>query len=84
MKHRKGGLNEKKPKDVGFPHSPSTLYHVVIKPKPMTPWWRMQMKGVGGVTLKGCETDDLPPMNPEGVEVDAHQSGCMSIKDYIS
>jgi len=27
------------------------------------------------VTLKGCETDDLLPMNPEGVEVDVHQGG---------
>ncbi|GBF36569.1 transposase, IS605 OrfB family [Methanofervidicoccus abyssi] len=37
-----------------------------------------------GVTLKGCETDDLLPMNPEGVEVDVHQGGCMSIKDYTA
>jgi len=29
----------------------------------------------GGVTLKGCDTDDLLPMNPEGVEVDVHQGG---------
>jgi len=28
-----------------------------------------------GVTLKGDETDDLLPMNPEGVEVDVSQSG---------
>jgi len=28
-----------------------------------------------GVTPKGCETDDMSPMNPEGNEVDVHQSG---------
>jgi len=28
-----------------------------------------------GVTPKGCETDDMSPMNPEGVEVDVHQGG---------
>ena len=37
----------------------------------------------GGVTLKGDETDDLLPMNPEGVEVDVSQGGHMSIKDYV-
>ena len=36
----------------------------------------------GGVTLNGCEADDMFPMNPEGTEVDVHQGGCMSIKDY--
>ena len=36
-----------------------------------------------GVTPKGCETDDMSPMNPEGTEADVHQGGCMSIKDYI-
>jgi len=36
-----------------------------------------------GVTLKGGETDDLLPMNPEGVEVDVSQGGHMSIKDYV-
>jgi thiol-disulfide isomerase/thioredoxin len=30
----------------------------------------------GGVTLKGGKTDDLLPMNPEGVEVDVSQGGC--------
>ncbi len=30
----------------------------------------------GGVTPKGGETDDLLPMNPEGVEVDVSQGGC--------
>lgn len=25
------------------------------------------------VTLKGCETDDILPINPEEVEADAHQ-----------
>ena len=29
-----------------------------------------------GVTPKGDETDDLLPMNPEGVEVDVSQDGC--------
>ena len=37
----------------------------------------------GGVTPKGDETDDLLPMNPEGVEVDVSQGGHMSIKDYV-
>ena len=36
-----------------------------------------------GVTPKGDETDDLLPMNPEGVEVDVSQGGRMSIKDYV-
>jgi len=36
-----------------------------------------------GVTLKGGETDDLLPMNPEGVEVDVSQGGRTSIKDYV-
>ena len=36
-----------------------------------------------GVTPKGGETDDLPPMNPEGAEVDVSQGGRMSIKDYV-
>jgi len=36
-----------------------------------------------GVTLKGDETDDLLPMNPEGAEVDVSQGGRMSIKDYV-
>ena len=36
-----------------------------------------------GVTLKGDETYDLLPMNPEGVEVDVSQGGRMSIKDYV-
>jgi len=29
------------------------------------------------------ETDDMLPMNPEGVEVDVPQGGHMSIKDYV-
>jgi hypothetical protein len=33
----------------------------------------------GGVTLKGGETDDLLPMNPEGVEVDVSQGGHLLI-----
>ena len=37
----------------------------------------------GGVTLKGGETDDLLPMNPEGVEADVSQGGHMSINDYV-
>jgi len=36
-----------------------------------------------GVTPKGDETDDLLPMNPEGVEVDVSQGGHMSIKDDV-
>lgn len=36
----------------------------------------------GGVTLNGCETDDMPSMNPERAEVDVHQGEYMSIKDY--
>ena len=36
-----------------------------------------------GVTLKGDETDDLPLMNPERVEVDVSQDGRTSIKDYV-
>lgn len=36
-----------------------------------------------GVTLNGCETDDMLPMNPKGAEVDVHQGGRMSIKDYV-
>jgi len=35
------------------------------------------------VTLRGGETDDILPMNPEGVDVDASQGGHMSIKDYV-
>jgi len=33
----------------------------------------------GGVTPKGDETDDILPMNPEGVEVDVSQGGCSLI-----
>ena len=59
--------------------------------KPVRGMWRIRAKDVGvslperggGVTLKGGETDDLLPMNPEGVEVDAPQGGRMSIKDYV-
>ena len=36
-----------------------------------------------GVTPIGDETNDLLPMNPEGVEVDVPQGGHMSIKDYV-
>ena len=36
-----------------------------------------------GVTPKGGETDDLLPMNPEGVEVDASQGGCLLINADI-
>ena len=36
-----------------------------------------------GVTLKGDETDDILPMNPEGVEVDASQGGCSLISADI-
>jgi len=36
-----------------------------------------------GVTPKGDETDDLLPMNPEGVEVDVSQGGHMAIKDHV-
>ena len=36
-----------------------------------------------GVTPKGCKACDMLPMNPEGDEVDAHQGGFTSIKDYI-
>jgi len=36
-----------------------------------------------GVTPKGDETDDLLPMNPEGVEIDASQGRHTSIKDYV-
>ena len=32
-----------------------------------------------GVTPKGDETDDILPMNPEGVEVDVSQGGRMSM-----
>jgi len=35
----------------GFPQSPSTFYHAVIKK--MIPWWKAQMKTLGGVTTNG-------------------------------
>ncbi len=48
----------------GFPQSPSTFYHVVIKR--MIPWWKMRMKALEGVTTNGDEGGDKPPMNPGG------------------
>jgi len=36
-----------------------------------------------GVAPKGDETHDMLPMNPEGDEVDASQSVCVSINDHI-
>jgi len=44
-------------------------------------------KGLGmwglGVALNGDETDDMLPMNPEGVEVDVSQSVGVSINDHL-
>jgi len=37
----------------------------------------------GGVALKGGETNDLLPMNPEGAEVDVLQSLHRFIKAYV-
>jgi len=36
-----------------------------------------------GVTLNGGETNDMLPMNPEGVEVDVPQGGCSLINADI-
>ena len=36
-----------------------------------------------GVTPKGCETDDMSPMNPKGNEVDVHQGAGLFIKIYL-
>ncbi|WP_280097289.1 transposase [Staphylothermus marinus] len=55
----------------GFPPSPSTFYRVVIRR--MIPRLKVWMRRGSGVTLKGCETDDIPLMNPEEAEVDVHQ-----------
>ncbi len=33
------------------------------------------MRGGSGVTVNGGETDDMLPMNPEGVEVEVSQGG---------
>ena len=41
--------------------------------------WNLEKEWV----IEGCETDDMSPMNSEGTEVDVHQGGCISIKDYI-
>jgi len=40
-------------------------------------------EGGSGVTLKGGETNDILPMNPEGVEVDVPQGGCSLINADI-
>jgi len=37
-----------------------------------------------GVAPKGCETDDMPPMNPEGAEVDVHQGLHRFTGAYVS
>ena len=65
----------------GFPSSPSVFYRVVIKK--MIPLWKMQMKRGRGVTPIECKTNDILPMNPEGVEVDEHQSVCELTKTHI-
>jgi len=65
----------------GFPSSPSIFYRVVIKK--MISLWKMQMRRGRGVTLKGGETDDILPMNPEGVEVDVSQGEGLSINVYL-
>lgn len=48
----------------GFPQNPSIFYHVVIKK--MIPWWKIQMKVLGGVATNGDKGDDKPLMNPRG------------------
>jgi len=65
----------------GFPSSPSIFNRVVIKK--MIPLWKMQMKRGRGVTPIECKTNDILPMNPEGVEVDEHQSVCELTKTHI-
>ena len=54
-------------------------------PPSMKVWEEMILPTLrrSGVTLKGDETDDMLPMNPEGAEVDVSQGGHMSIKDYV-
>jgi len=65
----------------GFPSSPSIFHRVVIKK--MISLWKMQMRRGRGVTPIGCKTNDILPMNPEGVEVDEHQGGGLSINVYL-
>ena len=65
----------------GFPSSPSIFHRAVIKK--MISLWKMQMKRGSGVTPIGCKTNDLLPMNPEGVEANEHQSVCELTKTHI-
>lgn len=55
----------------GFPPSPSTFHRVVTKR--VIHSWKMHVKRGSGITLKGCEAHDVPPMNPEGDEANVCQ-----------
>jgi len=48
----------------GFLPDPSPSSHVATSG--MNPWLEGQMKVLGGVTAKGGEVDDMPPMNSRG------------------
>jgi len=49
----------------------------------MSPLWIVRVRK-GAVTLKGGETDDSLPMNPEGVEVDVSQGLHRLANVYVS
>jgi len=60
------------PKDVGISRFDESLGGLIL------PILRS-----GGVALKGGETDDVLPMNPEGAEVDVPQGLHRFIKAYV-
>jgi len=89
MKHRKGQVLECKRCGLKINRQLNASINLYLRMWGFSPsmkvWENMILPNMrrSEVTLKGDETDDLLPRNPEGVEVDVSQGGHMSIKDYV-
>ena len=89
MEHRKGQVLECKRCGLRINRQLNASINLYLRMWGFPPSMRVWLELIepilrrSGVTLKGGETDDLLPMNPEGVEVDVPQGGRMPIKDYV-
>ena len=89
MKHRKGQVLECKSCKLVINRQLNASINLYLRmrgfPPSMNVWKEKILPNLrrSGVALSGDETDDLLPMNPEGVEADVSQGGHMAIKDDV-
>jgi len=89
MKHRKGRVLECKRCGLKINRQLNASINLYLRMWGFSPSMKVWEEVIfpilrrSGVALSGGETDDLLPMNPEGVKVDVSQGGHMSIKDYV-